>query len=273
MSASTVHQAFGRRASFSATWDWATSPGWVDEWCDELLKLYDQFAQPDGEPAAAALFVQPLSAGNWLAVVRTAPSGDAASLHALVLRAEDYADLGADPFWLADRLPAIAARDLPTLEVKWGRVPRRTAEGLRPLIEPPRAALLLGGAQVLVDGGRLCLKRDGPDEQLVRDIWALLPYGTRAEVYPSTYAFSTELNLHVRVVPESVAVPAGHNDEDAAQDYPQSRYEHNLEVAIRNDDQPELDRLFARRGAGQAMRLAAVILVLMMLLSLAMRFL
>src|SRR5438067_230458 len=85
---------------------------------------------------------------------------------------------------------------------------RRPGPGRLPLPGPlarlprrPEGPSLLGGAQALLDGGRLVFERPGPDTALVRDLWLLLPTSTRCTLWPAGFAFGTALDFHALVVP------------------------------------------------------------------------
>jgi hypothetical protein len=54
--------------------------------------------------------------------------------------------------------------------------------------------------------------------------------------------------------------------EEQVRDYPEGRYEYNLQHAAEMGDQAELDRLFARRSSRETLRLALVIFALVFLL-------
>ena len=75
-------------------------------------------------------------------------------------------------------------------------------------------------------------------------------------------AFGKEFGFHVLVVPPGLAtgLPEYVNEEQAA-DYPEGRYELNLQIAAEAGDQRELDALFARRSRAEILRLGVLILV------------
>src|SRR5262249_58012776 len=121
--------------------------------------------------------------------------------------------------------------------------------------------LLLGSAQSLVDGGRVLVKRSAPDETFLRGLWQLLPDRTRCELWPASLAFSDENGFHAAAMPELPPDPDRlRYTEDGLRDYPQSRYELNLQIAAEAGDQPELDRLFARRTSNETIRLGLYII-------------
>ena len=65
-----------------------------------------------------------------------------------------------------------------------------------------------------MDGNRvLLMRRDGPDEALVRGLWQLLPDRSRVDLWPASFAFSDELGFHFAVVATPTAAPrAGDSD-------------------------------------------------------------
>ena len=76
----------------------------------------------------------------------------------LVLPRSLYADLGGDPFLIADQFPPPWDADGELSAVQWtvGPPPARTVASLAEAADVPnKAAVLLGGAQALLDGGRL----------------------------------------------------------------------------------------------------------------------
>jgi hypothetical protein len=126
---------------------------------------------------------------------------------------------------------------------------------------------LLGATQVLVDGGRLVFERPRPDTELLRNLWTLLPTSTRIDLWPASFAFDNRLGFHAVAVPH---VAEGQYDwyvtEEQAGDYPQGRYELNLQIAAEAGDQAELDALFARRSRAETWRLGFLILTLSLIL-------
>jgi hypothetical protein len=160
---------------------------------------------------------------------------------------------------------------LPALAWTAGAPPHRTIDDLRQVLDvaPERTALLLGGAQVLVDGGRLVFERPGPDPQLLRDLWMLLPTATRTTLWPATFAFANAHQFHVLAVPQ--ARGAEYEDyvpEAQAGDYPEGRYELALQTAVEAGDQAEMNNLFARRSRAQMLRLALLLLLALVIATL-----
>jgi hypothetical protein len=265
----------------------ARSPGFAEAWLPAAERLCTGFGErPAGVACPLAVFAQPLDAKH-VAVIQVADQGrddanrpGAMAFRLLVVARTLYADLGGDPFRIAEAFPpAWAARgELPALEWMSGPMPRRTVEEVRRILDveaarlalvvagagpvayadlpADRTALLLGGAQALVDGGRLVFRRDAPDPALARQLWALLPTATRAELWPTTFAFGNKHAFHLAIVPDAAADDfKGYVKEAEAGDYPEGRYESSLQHAAESGDQAELDGLLARPSHRQRFKL------------------
>jgi hypothetical protein len=252
----------------------ARSPGFADDWVPEVERLCAGFGTPAEPLAAAAVFAQPLGRAHVAVVQAVAPHPPAVRCHVLVLPVALYRGVG-DPFLLAEQFPAPwdARVALPTLA--WlDEAPPRTVDKVRRVLQEDDSATLLGAAQALVDGGRVVFERPFPAPDLLRRLWALLPDSTRAELWPASYAFGNALGFHALVVPRAdpAAFP-GYLTEAQAGDYPEGRYELGVQTAAEAGDQSALDALFARRSGRQTLRLAVVLLLVMMGLAIASRFL
>jgi hypothetical protein len=122
---------------------------------------------------------------------------------------------------------------------------------------------LLGGAQILVDGGRLVFERPAGDLRMVSGLWLLLPEMTRCRLWPTSFAFSSELEFDVLVLPHlDERVQEGYTTEDQAADYPEGTYEFALQRAAETGEQHDLDEVFNRRDSYHTIRLAIGILVI-----------
>jgi hypothetical protein len=168
-------------------------------------------------------------------------------------------DVIPDPFAIVARFPPKwdATGTLPSLEWPADPLPKRTIEQLDGIFKNGDGPFLLGACQTLVDSGRIAIRRDQPAPDLCRDLWNLLPDSTRRHTWPATFAYSTALGFGLVVLPE---IPeqgiAGYLSEDQTRDYPESRYERELQYAVEHNDQRTVDRLFARRTSAETLRLA-----------------
>jgi hypothetical protein len=248
----------------------ARSPGFREEWLGEAERLCTGFGErPAGVSCLGCVFARPFDRER-VAVVQVADQGaddagrpGALGFRLLLLPRRFYEDVGGDPFFIAERLPPpwSARGELPALEWEGGAPPPRTVAALQQVLEVPNSATLLGGAQALLDGGRLVFERSAPDERLVRSLWALLPYSTRSELWPASFCFGNAHHFSVAVVPRAAGPAyAGYLHEEQAGDYPEGRYELALQTAVESGDQHEVDALFARRSRSQTLRMAVALL-------------
>jgi hypothetical protein len=248
----------------------ARSPGFRDEWLAQCQRLCTGFGdRPPGALCPKALFVQPLGRKH-LAIIQVADQGTddagregALGFHLLVLPRSAYRGWDGDPFTLAERCsPDWQARgELPTLNWPAEPLPSRSVQQLQRVLKRPDGPNLLGGSQILVDGGRVVFQRRAPDPDTLRDLWTLLPRSTRSELTLATFAFGNSLQFHALATPRTEGEEFTHyHNEGQAGEYPEGRYELALQTAAESSDQPALDRLLARRSQRETLRLAWYIL-------------
>jgi hypothetical protein len=289
----------------------ARSPGFGDDWQVEAERLASAFGEPpEGMACPAAVFAQPLGKQH-VAIVQVADLGAEAAarpaalgFHFLIVPRDAYNRLWGDPFLLADRVPPSwqARGSVPTLTWPADPLPRRMVQEVQTVLqrtktaalpedvevptdgeagdEPPAeeglSPALLGGTQVLVDGGKVVFERPGPDPELIRGLWTLLPASTRCQLWPATFAFANTLQFDALVVPPGTLTPQaypGYTNEDQACEYPQGYYELNLQIAAEAGNQAELDALFARRSWAEMWRLGLTLLVVFTILAVALNLL
>ncbi|MCI0376847.1 MAG: hypothetical protein L0215_04525 [Gemmataceae bacterium] len=286
----------------------ARSPGFEDAWRPLAERLVVGFGvRPPGLACPQALFAQPFG-DDRVALVQVSdrPSGQVDHLpkglafHLCVLTRNDYEEFFGDPFALARLLlsePRPSGSGLPTLTLPRAPLPPRTvaqvqhvlkrvkafalAEDQNPedpaferTVENSESPALLGGVQALVDGGRLVFERPGPDPELIEGLWTLLPYRTRAKLWPATFAFTNALGFDALVVPRLYAADfEGYTSEEQAAEYPPGRYEMSLQIAAEQGDQRQLDALLNRRTVQDTFRLGWALLIVVMLLALTPRLL
>ena len=256
----------------------ARSPGFLDDWLPTAEQLCSGFGKrPKGVACPACLFARPFRK-HHVAVVQVADQGIDAegrphmlAFRFLVLARSDYVVLGGDPFAIADPFPApwAARGDLPVLVGPQDWAAPRTVQQVQEVLQRPNdGPNLLGGVQVLVDGGRLVFERAAPDTRLLRALWTLLPTSTRCDLWPASFAFSNVLGFDAVVTADAGGEEyAGYLRGDQAGDYPEGRYELNLQIAAEAGDQDELDTLLARRSRKETWRLGLLILGMCLVLA------
>ncbi len=255
----------------------ARSPGFVDDWLPTAEQLCASFGErPASVSCPACVFAQPFPRRR-VVVAQVADQGIdgagqpvALGFYLLVLSRHDYASLGGDPFLLADRFPPAwqARRELPTLAWPSQPPPARTVKEVQQVLQRVEdGPNLLGGAQVLVDGGRLVFQRPKPDTALLRCLWTLLPTRTRCGLWPASFAFSNALRFDAVVVSRADGDEyKGYLSGEQAGDYPEGRYELHLQIAAEAGDQRELDNIFARRSRADTWRLALMLIAIILIL-------
>jgi len=256
----------------------ARSPGFLDAWLPEAERLCQGFGErPAGVACPLALFARPFGSRH-VAVVQAADQGrddagrpGAIAFRLLVVPRRLYTEVEGDLFHISEQYPPAWGErgTLPPLEWAAGPPAPRTVDGVRRVLDvvAARTQTLLGGVQVLVDGGRLVFVRQAPDPKIVRDLWTLLPSATRTELWPATFAFGNKHGFQLVVVPDATGPDyERYVREPEAGDYPEGRYELALQQAVEDGAQGELDALLARRSRGQMLRLALVLLAAFVLI-------
>lgn len=235
--------------------------------------------RPAGVRCPLAHFACPFGKSH-VAIVRVEDrpgSGDPLGFRFLVLGRELYGHLG-DPFAISDRYPPNwnASGTLPDLAWPVEVLPERTVEQLDAILKAGDVSLLLGGTQALIDGNTIRLQRDEPAESLVRGLWQLLPNRDRQTLWPASFAFSDELGFHLAALPVLSVLPnkdrARALTEEAVRDYPPSKYELSLQIAVESADRVALRALLNRRTADDTIRLGLYILGFALLAALIARF-
>jgi hypothetical protein len=117
--------------------------------------------------------------------------------------------------------------------------------------------------QLFLASVTLVFERRGGDLRMVSGLWLLLPEVTRCRLWPTSFAFSPELEFDVLVVPHAdEIVLENYTTEEQAADYPDGTYELALQHAAENGDQNDLDVVFSRRDSHHTIRLALAVLAL-----------
>ena len=293
MSTIAVQQALYHRQGDESPRLQARSAEFADDWLAEAERIVVGFGNRAGGLASSvAVFALPLTAKH-VAIVRAAHSANSGlAFHFLVLERGGYERHAGDPFAVVRRLPATfeAHADMPVLSWPAEPLPPRTvgdvqtvlrrvkASALREdedpesptferTVENSESPALLGGVQVLVDGGKLVFNRPKPDLALVESLWTLLPYSTRGKLWPASFAFSNDLGFDVVVLPHvNEADFEGYTTEEQAEVYPQGSYELALQTAAESGNQRDLEAVFGRRNSSEVLRMALWLMAGMLLL-------
>ncbi len=257
----------------------ARSPGFVEDWLIEAERLCTGFGERlAGIACPACLFAQPFGRRH-VAIVQAADQGQddtgrpgALAFYLLILPRSLYLQWGGDPFTLAEQFPPPwqARGELPSLTANSIPSPARTVAVLQKTLNVPHSATLLGGAQILLDGGRIVFERSAPDAAILRGLWTLLPTRERGDLWPASFAFSNAHQFDAVVVPRAAGSEYEHYiTEEKAGDYPEGRYECNLQSAIETGDQREIDALL-NYSRSRMLRLIVLLFVIVVALSVAM---
>jgi len=242
----------------------AKSPDFAEEWLADIERLCRAFGTPpDGVACPIALFAQPFGPRHVVVVQVSDEPRASLAFRLLVLPRLAYIRVIPDPFAIGDLFPPDwrAFGELPELILPPQPLELTTLEHLKTVLETGGSQTLLGAVQGLIDGGRLVFERPAPAPQLLRDLWQMLPYSARAELWPATFAFANGLRFDVLVVPSVAGLELDrYFSEEQAVDYPEGRYEFGLQYAVEHGDQRELDRLLNRRSSKQMLRLSLWIL-------------
>ena len=251
------------------------SSDFIDAWLPEAQRLCAGFGSPPaGIEFQEALFTLHLGK-NHVAIVQVAGSSHWATLRfRFLIMGQDLYRFLHDPFAIAERYPTswTATHELPSLAWPEEVLPGRTLAQLDAVLKNGDGPFLLGAAQTLVDGAKILLQRPLPETTLLRDLWALLPDSIRRTTSLTTFAFSAELRCDILVLPTlpEQSLP-GYLNEEQTRDYPESRYERNLQEAIEMNDAPALERLLARKSTSEMIHFAGWLLLGLAFLTIAVR--
>lgn len=231
--------------------------------------------RPDGLACPSALFAREVNRA-FVAVAQVADRPDGTpnpplAFRFLIFSRDIYAYLG-DPFEIDLRLPANFETRGTLEELTWNfdPAPPRRVEDLRTILKEGDSQLLLGACQALLDGARVAVPRSQPDREFVRGLWQLLPDRVRCELWPATFAFSSELNFHVAALP---AAAPGFLTDEQCKDYPEGRYELAMQVAMESGDQSEVTRLLNRSSSSAVLRFALAMVLFAFIVAAILKFL
>ncbi len=211
---------------------------------------------------------------NWVAVIRHQPCPpDAASpqpmLHVLLISNEAYGLIG-HPFALADYASVdwAARGEYPELNLEPFLVPHPQTNEVLAALQEADTPLIYGAVQALLDGARLQLVESETCEPLLRQMWPLLPYNTRANLRLATGWPGWHSGFHLLATPTvPTEWPESVLTAEQLRNYPEGKYEHAMQLAIETGQQADYEQLLRRRSGTKTLKLALVILLVVMALS------
>lgn len=295
-----IEQALYQRLDYEKPSLQARSAGFQDDWLPEAEGLVLGFGdRPAGTRCPQAVFAYPFGTDRVSVVHVADQNTDPAArpisgFHFFVLPKIAYERLFGDPFALAKLLPPNwhARGELPAAALPAVPLPPRTVREIQRVLQRLKAGALsedqdaqqpttvltadnsespalLGGVQVLVDGGRVVFERASPDPGLIPALWLLLPTRSRCQLWPASFAFGNALGFDALVVPRAQGENfEGYTTEVQAEEYPQGQYELGLQIAAEAGDQRALDSLFNRRTWAETWRLAITLVIVFTILAL-----
>ena len=287
-----LEQALFHRPNREAPMLVGRSSGFTGAWIAEAESLIYGFGDRPGiMPCPLTVFAKPIGPKH-VAVVRvidevTGGLPVALRFHFLVVPLASYEAWIRDPFMLAEKVAPTwdASMPLPQAQIEEQSFSPRSIGQIQAVLkrvkafalkegEDPEAPdfertaensespALLGGAQILVDGGRLVFERTKGDLRLASGLWLLLPESTRTRLWPTSFAFSSELEFDLLVLPSlDDETLESYTTEEQAADYPEGTYELALQRAAESGTQRDLDEVFNRRDSHQTLRIAVLLLI------------
>lgn len=284
-----IEQALYRHGAGLQPEAYARSAGFTDEADAAVSAILDAYGLHTARsPIESAMFALPLDRRRVIVVRVGRHSGASGDYryHVLLVSRSAYREWIHEPFALLERFPPTWSTFglLPQLHWPCEQPPGRTVAQVREVLQRVRgpalredvpaeeqileeseseAPALLGGVQALVDGGKLVLARSGPDVDVLKALWMLLPNHSRGDLWPASFALDNRLPFDVVVTQAQYADRfRGYLTEEQAADYPEGRYELSLQVAVESGNQRDLDHLLNRRSWNDTWKLGIALLVM-----------
>lgn len=213
-------------------------------------------------------FIRPLPSKRMALGIQV-PGGAACHWIILAPSLRQFLDTGSfAPAWVESTLEIIQKNQasLPPdglcLQI---RTPATTAKDLGILLGSQDLAILLGGAQAMVDQARAVVISDGPRSLPFETVLPFVPHSRRAELSLSNWWLSRRLKWDIRVCPENAVEPDSTlwNWENIG-DYPVGKYEHALHEAISLGNDAVVSGLLGRASRNAMLRLGLALLVILM---------
>jgi hypothetical protein len=255
------------------------SPGFSEVTDFHAIRLCSGFSgKGRAEMASDCIFAQPVNR-DWVIVAQVGSQSDAESpstalqFRFLMVPRKAYRMWLGDPFVLVDHFPPPwHAADLPRLSYRPDLSLDRHVTEIEAVLKRPDSDRLLATTQALVDGARIAVTWDGRAADFMRSVWRLLPFSTRSELWPATFAPNNSLTFDFIAMPTvDDATRKRYLTDDQIDSYPSGRYEENLRSAADTGDRHHLLALLQRRSRAKTLRLAVVLVILAAALAVGMR--
>lgn len=173
-----------------------------------------------------------------------------------------------DPFLISDRFPP--GQTTPDMDWPDELPPLRTAALLEATHVGGNGPLLLGVTQAVVDGARVLLLENAIEPGFVRDLWTMLPNTTRIEAGLSSALPTLHPKINFAILPTLPSpMPTGYLDERMVLDYPEGRYERDLQFAFEAHDERAVQELLLRRSGREMLRMGVWAVVILLIGSVA----
>ena len=173
-----------------------------------------------------------------------------------------------DPFLISDRFPP--GQSAPDMDWPEEPSPPRTAALLEATHVGGNGPLLLGVTQAVVDGARVLLLENTTEPTFVRDLWTMLPNATRIEAGLSSALPTLHPRINFAILPTLPSpMPTGYLNERMVLDYPEGRYERDLQFAFEAHDERGVQELLLRRSGREMLRMGVWAVVILLVGSVA----
>lgn len=181
-----------------------------------------------------------------------------------------------EPFAYIELAPAVWGNNHPPtseFSLQQFQPPVRSVATVKAMMPTADGPFLYGGCQALLDRAKIILERSEPDHTTIRQLWQLLPISIQAQTTFISWTQQHECRFDIMMVPVIPVEHPGYLIEDQARDYPESRYERALQLAIEFDDEASFQKLIHRQSSAQVLRLAFTLVLGMAVLSVVARIL
>jgi hypothetical protein len=190
------------------------------------------------------------------------------SLAVWQLHAETYR-WARDPFFWMANYPLEEKIGLHATEFQKNLMPDTAKVAkLREVFKSGDGAFLMGGAQAIVDGAKIRLKRPQAELSPIQTLWPFLPYSARGFSICTFWPHTEMVTMPQFVIaPEyATATVPGYLTEDQCREYPESPFEQQLQYSLDYADQDLFDKLMLRRSSSDTLRLGCYLVIFVLVL-------